>query len=129
MFSRQVNTGQAARAAGGGERVRSELVIFPLQFGRKEPDMAVPVLIERGWAEPVRRVYLREGNLLMLPLMLTLLHNDPLLQHDANLLMRHHIGCHPPVRRLAKGIGQTRRPFRRLCDLFCLCSVRNLLLH
>lgn len=53
MFSRQVNTGQAgkAAAAGGGERVRSEPVIFPLQFGRKEPDMAVSVLIERGWAE------------------------------------------------------------------------------
>lgn len=58
--------------------------------------------------------------------LLTLLHNDPLLQHDGNLLMRRHIGCHPPVQTLAKGIGQTRRPFRRLCDLFCLCFVRNL---
>lgn len=60
--------------------------------------------------------------------LLTLLHNDPLLQHDANLLMRHHSDYHPPVRTPAKGIGQTRRPFRRLCDLFCLCSCRNLLL-
>lgn len=58
--------------------------------------------------------------------MLTLLHNDPLLQHDGNLLMRRHIGCHPPVQTPAKGIGQTKRPFRRLCDLFYLCSVRNL---
>lgn len=57
---------------------------------------------------------------------LTLLHNDLLLQHDANLLMRRHIDCHPPVRRPARGIGRRKRPFRQLYDLFYLYFVRNL---
>lgn len=58
--------------------------------------------------------------------MLTLLHNDPLLQHDANLLVHRRIGYHPPVRMLAKEIDQMRHPFRRLCDLFCLHFVHSL---